>query len=157
MTSRLLHTRRKVEHFKEYYSTAGGKTPYYPLHEAVKDTKHRRFGWGDSLQIWPGNSRIACKCLTSVLRGRGRLNRTRTDGAEGCLAARQQYQWLASQMILSVEEAEKSATTSQGHHTVDHLENEGHKKRQWPTIYIQSIEPTGLQLIIHETLLPVQH
>ena len=28
-----------------------------------------------------------------------------------------QYQWLASQMILSVEEAEKSVTTGQGHHT----------------------------------------
>ena len=28
-----------------------------------------------------------------------------------------QYQWLTSQMILSVEEAEKSVTTGQRHHT----------------------------------------
>ena len=40
-----------------------------------------------------------------------------------------QYQWLTSQMILSVEEAEKSVTTGQGHHTVDHLEKEGRKMR----------------------------
>ena len=154
MTSRRIHTRRKVVHFKGYYSTTGGKNPYYPLHEAVKDTKHKRFGWGDSLQIWPENSRIACKCLTSVLCGRGRLYRTRIDGAEECLAARQQYQWLASLMILSVQETEKSATTSQGHHTVDHLRGLKRGSGQPSTF---KVEPTGLQLIIHQTLLPVQH
>ena len=49
-----------------------------------------------------------------------------------------QYQRFASQMILSVEEAEKSVTTGQGHHTTDHLGKEGCKKRQWSAIYIQS-------------------
>ena len=68
---------------------------------------------------------------------RGRLSRT--DGAERCLATRQtEYQWLTSQMILSVKEAEKSVTTGQGHHTIDHLEKLGRKKRQWSTMYIQS-------------------
>ena len=90
-----------------------------------------------------GNS-IACKCLTSVFKdSSGALNVDVVDSVElmGLRDVRQQgkqYQWLASQMILSVEEAEKSVTTGQGHHTVDHLEKEGRKKRQWSTIYIQS-------------------
>ena len=51
-----------------------------------------------------------------------------------------QYQWLASQMILCAEESKKSVTTVQGHHTVDHLEKVGRKKRQWSTIYVQSTD-----------------
>ena len=62
-----------------------------------------------------------------------------------------QYQWLTSQMILSVEEAEKSVTTGQGHHTIDHLEKEGCKKRQWSTIYIQSTAD-GTKVIAYQTI-----
>ena len=41
-----------------------------------------------------------------------------------------------SDLLKCVEELEKSATTSPGHHTVDHLGKEG--RRQWSTISIQS-------------------
>ena len=35
---------RDLEKFKEYVIAGGGKSPYYPLYEAVKDTKHKRRG-----------------------------------------------------------------------------------------------------------------
>ena len=44
MTSRLIQTRQKVEHFKEYFSAVGGKSPHCPLLEAVKDIKCKRLG-----------------------------------------------------------------------------------------------------------------
>ena len=57
-----------------------------------------------------------------------------------------QYQWLGSQMILSVEKAEKSVTTGQGHHTVDYLEKEGYI----PSIF--KVQPTGPKLIAYRTI-----
>ena len=81
-----------------------------------------------------GNSRIACKYLTTVFKDScGALNVDVVDSVElmeqrDVWQQGKQYQWLASQMILSVEEAEKSVTTGQGHHTVDHLEKVGRKE-----------------------------
>ena len=44
-----------MEHFKEYFSAIGGKSPYHPLHEDVKDTKREELGLGNS-KIGMGNS-----------------------------------------------------------------------------------------------------
>ena len=54
------------------------------------------------------------------------------------------------------EELEKSATTSQGHHTVDHSQKDGRRKRQWSIIYIQSTAD-GITVNRTSELLPVQH
>ena len=83
-------------------------------------------------------------CLTAVFTNScGSLNVGVVHSAElteqrlsGSKANR--YQWLVFQIILSVKELEKSVITSQGHHTVDHLEKEVRRKKQWSTIYIQS-------------------
>ena len=46
-----MQTRQKVEQVKSYFSAV--KNPYNELHEAVKDTKGCRLGWGKS---WKGQA-----------------------------------------------------------------------------------------------------
>ena len=125
----MIHQRRKVGHFKVYYSAVRGKSPYYPLHEAVKDTTHNSFGWGDSKKIWMENSRIACNsfwhqsCVDVV-------DSVEVKEQKDVWQQGKQYQWLAPQMILSVEEDITQL--------IIWRKKRGRKKRQWPTIYIQS-------------------
>ena len=70
-----------------------------------------------------GNSRIEFQCLILVFKDScGALNVDVVGSVEpmeqrNVWQQGKQYQWLASQMIVSVEEAEKSVTTGQGHHT----------------------------------------
>ena len=51
-----VQTRQKVEQVKAYFITI--KNPLNPLHEAVKDTKGCRLGWGKSWmgQVLDGSS-----------------------------------------------------------------------------------------------------
>ena len=134
MTSRLIHTRIPVQL---------GENPL--TIQSMKPWKTRKTkGSDDSLKVWMGNSRIEFQCLILVFKDScGALNVDVVGSVEpmeqrNVWQQGKQYQWLASLMILSAEEAEKSVTTGQGHHTIDHLEKEGRKKRQWSTIYIQS-------------------
>ena len=55
-----------------------------------------------------------------------------------------------------MKELEKPATKSQGHHTIDHLEKGGRRKRQWSTIDIQSMAD-GTTVNRTSELLPIQH
>ena len=74
-----------------------------------------------------------------------------TDGAEKCLAARQTVPVACISDDLSVQEAEKSVTTGQGHHTVDHLEKQGVKRGNGQP-YAFKVQPTGPTLIAYRTI-----
>ena len=54
-------------------------------------------------------------------------------------------------MILSVEEAEKSVTTGQGYHTVDHLGKRGIKRGSGQPSTIK-VQPSGPKLIAYRNI-----
>ena len=72
-----LQTTQKIEQVKAYFSADGN--PHNPLHEAVKDTKGCRLGWGKS---WNGSSRgLSTAGITELKQPKEReryLNRFRT-------------------------------------------------------------------------------